>query len=583
MLTLPLAFWACCNRSSDMNRTASENRRILVIDDSLAIHEDFQKILMPAGSPNLLAGARASLFSDVSPSPRTESFDVDFADQGEVGFRLVEKALGAEIPYALAFVDMRMPPGWDGIETVQRLWQVDPELEIVICTAYSDYSWEEVATTLPQCDKFLILRKPFDAIEVFQLATSLTRKWNLAQQAEERLKAAEVASLAKSQFIANMSHEIRTPMNGILGMSELLLQTPLSDRQRQLAKTVHSSGTELLQIINDILDFSKIEAGKFRMERIRFDLFETVKDVVDHFSDLTHDKSIELAFEVSDSIPPVFLGDPLRLRQVLMNLISNAVKFTDRGKVMVTVAMEQDSLSDAALRFEVQDTGIGIEETAQAKIFEAFTQVDDSTTRKYGGSGLGLAIVKQLVHHMEGTVGVRSVLGEGATFWFTARLAKVLGKTREDVQNRGERWEDGPAGASPQIPDKKLDGTRILLVEDNPVNREVASEMLQIMGCDVNAVEQGQEAVKAVRARQYDLVLMDCQMPVMDGFAASRAIRVAERGDSRHVPIVALTASAMEGDRERCLEAGMDDYLGKPFTLATLQDIVCRWVPRKAA
>ncbi|MDZ4732016.1 MAG: ATP-binding protein [Nitrospirota bacterium] len=448
---------------------------------------------------------------------------------------------------------------------------------MVICTAYTDHSWEDIVRRLGHDDRLLILQKPFSSVEVSQLATSLTGKWDLARLAKVRLEAAEAASLAKSQFLANMSHEIRTPMNGILGMSELLLQTPLNDKQRRFAETVHSSGAALLEIINDILDFSKAEASKLKLERIRFDLRRTVKEVMDLFVESAHGKAIELVCDLSDSIPPVFKGDPVRLRQILMNLVSNAVKFTDRGQVVVTVALAEDSPSHGTLRFEVQDTGIGIEEAAHAKIFESFSQADSSTTRKYGGTGLGLAIVKQLAHCMEGTVGVRSVLGEGATFWFTARLEKVLGETREGRQKRVERQEDGQADAAPLIPEKVLAGTRILLAEDNPVNREVAIEMLRVMGCDVDAVEQGQEAVAAVQARRYDLVLLDCQMPLMDGFAASRAIRAGERGSSRHVPIVALTASAMKGDRERCLESGMDDYLSKPYTQATLQNIVCRW------
>ncbi|MBK5281453.1 MAG: response regulator [Nitrospiraceae bacterium] len=553
------------------------NKRVLVVDDNQAIHDDFRKILQEKAGEESFAQARAALFGDSSLSEALERFELDYANQGQAALTLVQLARNEGRPYAVAFVDMRMPPGWDGLETIERLWQEDAELQVVICTAYTDHSWEDIVRRLGHDDRLLILQKPFSSVEVSQLATSLTGKWDLARLAKVRLEAAEAASLAKSQFLANMSHEIRTPMNGILGMSELLLQTPLNDKQRRFAETVHSSGAALLEIINDILDFSKAEASKLKLERIRFDLRKTVKEVMDLFVESAHGKAIELVCDLSDSIPSVFKGDPVRLRQILMNLVSNAVKFTDRGQVVVTVALAEDSPSHGTVRFEVQDTGIGIEEAAHAKIFESFSQADSSTTRKYGGTGLGLAIVKQLAHCMEGTVGVRSVLGEGATFWFTARLEKVLGETREGRQKRAERQEDGQADAAPRIPEKVLVGTRILLAEDNPVNREVAIEMLRVLGCDVDAVEQGQEAVEAVQARRYDLVLLDCQMPLMDGFAASQAIRAGERGSSRHVPIVALTASAMKGDRERCLESGMDDYLSKPFTQATLQNIVCRW------
>ena len=554
------------------------NKRVLVIDDNRSIHDDFRKILQVKARDEGFAQARAALFGDSPLSEVLEQFDLDCADQGQAALTMVRLARNEGRPYAVAFVDMRMPPGWDGLETIEHLWKEDAELQVVICTAYTDHSWEDIVRRLGHDDRLLILQKPFFSIEVSQVATSLTGKWNLARQARESLEAAQAAILEKSQFLSNMSHEIRTPMHGILGMSELLLQTPLNDTQRKFAETIHCSGTALLDIINDILDFSKAESGKLELERIRFDLRKTVKEVMDLFVESAHGKAIELVCDLSDSIPPVFKGDPVRLRQILINLVSNAVKFTDRGQVVVRVAIAEDSLSHETVRFEIQDSGIGIEEAVQAKIFESFSQADGSTTRKYGGTGLGLAIVKQLVHCMEGTVGVRSALGEGATFWFTARLEKVLGQTREGQQKCAERQDASQADAAPRIPGQVLAGTRILLAEDNPVNQDVAIEMLRVLGCDVDAVEQGQEAVAAVQARRYDLVLMDCQMPVMDGLVASQAIRAGECGSHRHVPIVALTASAMKGDRERCLEAGMDDYLSKPYTQATLQDIVCRWI-----
>ena len=413
------------------------------------------------------------------------------------------------------------------------------------------------------------------------------------KQAEVELRkataAAKTANEAKTMFLANMSHEIRTPMNGILGMSELLLRTSLGDRQLQLAQSVHRSGVALLEIINDILDFSKIEAGKMTLEAIEFDLRELIDEAMALFSEQVRAKGLELSCCFGIGCPDRVIGDPLRLRQIILNLVGNAVKFTHRGRVHVAVECCAEPAVQGMLTFKVIDTGIGIESSVHSTIFDHFSQADGSTTRKFGGTGLGLAIVKQLVLLMQGEVGVESRLGEGSTFWLkiplpssTAVPAKSL---REgDQRERGAQVKDlalARAGAGSLSHSPETIRSCILLAEDNPINREVAVGMLEELGHRVEVADNGHDAADAVKTRAFDLIFMDCHMPVMDGFDATQAIRQYQKAlvPPLRIPIVALTANAMVGDRERCLEVGMDDYLSKPFTLQQLEAVIHRWLP----
>ncbi|THJ18480.1 MAG: response regulator [Nitrospira sp. CG24B] len=415
-----------------MNTDIDKHRqhlRVLVIDDNRSIHEDFRKILQPGTETQGLDEARASLFGGESFQKALVQFELDYADQGQAALALVEMARREGRPYAVAFVDMRMPPGWDGLETIERMWEVDPEIQTVICTAYTDHSWDDIIRRLGCDDRLLILQKPFSSVEVSQLAASLTSKWKLARQARQRLEAAEAANVAKSQFLANVSHEIRTPMNGILGMSELLLKTPLNDKQRRYIETVHKSGMALLQVINDILDISRIESGKLKLESIGFDLRQLVKDILELFSGPIERKGLRLTVVLADNLLPEYGGDPVRIRQILTNLLGNAIKFTTQGEIALHVSVAEDTVDATTLCLKVRDTGIGIEPAVQAKLFTPFTQADGSTTRKYGGTGLGLAIVKQLAHMMGGIVGVDSVLGQGSTFWCTIQLQKPSAQT----------------------------------------------------------------------------------------------------------------------------------------------------------
>lgn len=559
------------------NRISDKIAKILVVDDEANNRKLLQQILK-------------------------NSYRISFAVNGKEAIDVCRK-----VRPDMILLDIMMPE-MDGFEACRHIKE-DPEtahIPIIFITAMGDIE-DEAAGFEAGCVDYII--KPLSrTIVLARINTHLTiarqtRELELQKSelellnsdlekqtslAKEMASKADKANRVKSEFLANISHEIRTPMNGVIGMTRLLLETQLSDEQRNYARIVHSSAQALLSIINDLLDLSKGEAGKIALENIEFNLKHTIDEVIELLLPEAIAKGLELTSSIDDYLPLLLKGDPLRLRQVLLNFTGNAIKFTHQGYVRIKADLKsKDSYNKVTVYFSIEDSGIGIPVERQGELFSPFTQGDPSTTRKYGGTGLGLAISKQLVEMMDGQTGFQSVAGRGTTFWFTARFEKIsenaaitcIGVEKQSENNRFAMPPSKVTGAD--IDHFRSNGSvaNILIVEDNITNQIVATATLGKLGYKTDIANNGKEALKALQRHSYDMVIMDCQMPEMDGYEATQKIREGAAGiKNAQIAVIAMTANAVSGDIEKCISSGMNDYIAKPISPDILAEVVNRWL-----
>jgi signal transduction histidine kinase len=496
----------------------------------------------------------------------TERFELDWLDNYDAAERAIE---GAD--HEIYLFDYSLGEH-TGLELLMKAVESGCEAPIILVTGHEDRETDLRAMRAGAAD--YLVKGQIDARMLERSIRYALERKRAQEDLRNAKELAQCACRAKSQFLANMSHELRTPMSGVLGMMDLMLETELSTEQRAYLELANASARSLLSLLNDILDLSKIEAARLELNPVNFSIRQCVEDAVRTLTVQVQNKGLKLTTVVDSEVPSMLVGDPVRLRQIIWNLVGNAIKFTERGGVSVTVESRRFTGSEVVLGVQVSDTGIGIPEEKRGLIFDAFRQADGSTTRQYGGTGLGLTISARLVEMMGGTITVQSKVGQGSTFQFDVCLASPPGGC--DELKRGAS-NCGHLEAGETLRQQAPSSLRILLVEDNLVNQKLATALLIKKGHEVVVAGNGLDAVQAAKRQTFDLILMDVQMPEMDGFEATAAIRRLEENCGRRTPIVALTAHAMHGDDERCVEAGMDDYLVKPIDLNRLREVLWKW------
>jgi signal transduction histidine kinase len=573
--------------------SAPINKRILVVDDNAAIHEDVRKVLGVNGAgAEALADARAAFFGDAGPEAPAETYEIDSAYQGQEALEKVREALAEGRPYGVAFVDVRMPPGWDGVETLVRLFEVDPCLQAVICTAFSDYSWDQMLAKLGRSDRLLLLKKPFDTVEVQQLACALTEKWNAAarerksmdearcsekearayasslaamNRALEAARASAVASAqSKSEFLANMSKEVHESMVASLDAAERLRGGVLDPEQQQKhLDSICDEGRHLLDMLSDVHDLSSIETGRLALNRRDVSPRDVLSLLAERHGPQARSKGVKLGVEVGSAVPETVRTDGDRVSQILDHLVTNAVKFTERGEIRVRADLEAVFGGEPGrLQIVVEDTGVGISPEQRAKLFEAFSPAGNSPQDGRIGAGLGLALSRRLAQVLGGELDVDSELGRGSRFTLSIPCQA--------------QTVPGAPGASTPAP--TLRG-RILLVEDTPATQRLFGLYLQRAGAEVDACRDGASAMERAMSshdagRDYDVILLSMHLPAPDGFAVARHLR----SQGYKGPIVGITASREGSERARCLAAGCDEHLEKPIERNRLISVCREWI-----